>query len=125
MSSIQMSVQTRQKVKKEITDILAHQAGIKKTIYYGELCRKIKNFKLKPNEELLHEILGEISTASYRAKKGLLSVFVVEKASGMPGDGFFTLAKKLGCKVITNKQFFENQIDLVHKRYRDPKLSTI
>lgn len=79
---------------------------------------------MEPGKQL-NEILGEISAASYRAKKGLLSVFVVEKASGMPGDGFFTLAKKMGCRIITNQQFFENQIDLVHKRYRDPKTLTI
>ena len=125
MASTQMTAQTRQKVKDEITKILIHQAGIKKTIYYGELCRKIKNFKLMPKDEQLNEILGDISAESYRAKKGLLSVFVVEKAFGMPGDGFFILAKKLGCRIITEEQFFKDQIDFVHSRYRDSKISTI
>jgi hypothetical protein len=125
MASIQMSVQTRQKVKDEITKILIRQAKIKKTIYYGEICRKIKNFKLMPNDEQLPQILGDISAASYRANKGLLSVFAVKKESGMPGDGFFTMAKKLGCRIITEEQFFKDQIDFVHNRYRDPKTLTI
>ena len=124
MASIQMTAKIRQKVKDEITDILIHQARTKKTTYYWELCKKIKSFQMMPDEELLHEILGEISTASYKANKGLLSVFAVKKDSGMPGKGFFSMAKELGCQIVTRKQFFKDQIDLVHDQYRDPNSLT-
>ena len=61
MNSIKIDDKTRQKLKDEIKVIMVNQAGMKKPIYYGDLCRKIFSVKLNPNDQLLHEILGEIS----------------------------------------------------------------
>lgn len=124
MSSIKIKNQSRQKLKDEITEIMINQARMKKPIYYGELSKKIKSFNLSPDDQILHDILGEISIESVTVKKGMLSVFAVRKYTDMPGSGFFSLAKKLGFRINTRKQFFEEQTDLVHNQYRDPTILT-
>ena len=64
MSSIGINTQKRKKEKNEITEIMVNQAGMKKPIYYGDLCRKISSVNLNPNDQLLHDILGEINSVS-------------------------------------------------------------
>ena len=41
-------------------------------------------------------ILGEISTYEHEHSRPMLSVLVFHADDGMPGDGFFNLARKLG-----------------------------
>ena len=120
-----MTPQIRQKVKAEIKEILIHRADIKKTITYGELCNKIGSYQLSPDDDDLHQLLGEISKASRKAGKGLRSVFVVNKFSKMPGDGFFRLARDLGYSVDDYESFFNNHINSVHRNYKDPGILTV
>ena len=124
MTSIKTNNQTRQKFKDEIKEIMANQAGMKKTIYYGDLCRKISSVNLTPNDQLLHDILGELSIESVKANKDMLSVFAIRRDTGMPGKGFFNLARGLGYRFDTWEQFFKEQIELVHNQYRDPTILT-
>ena len=124
MNSINVSSQTRQKLKAEITDIMVNQAGMKKTIYYGDLCIKITSVNLNPDDQLLHEILGEISKESVEANKDMLSVFAVTRKTGMPGNGFFSYAKKLGYSIGSREKFVKKQMELVHNQYRDPTILT-
>ena len=125
MSSIEISNKTRQKLKSEITEIMVYQARMKKTIFYGDLCRKISSVNLNPNDQLLHDILGEISIESVRADKDMLSVFAVRRDTDMPGKGFFSFAKKVGYSIGSRERFVKEQMDLVHNQYRDPTILTI
>lgn len=124
MTSVKISNQTRQKLKDEITEIMVNQAGIKKTIYYGDLCRKISSVKLNPDDQLLHDILGEISRESFEADKDMLSVFAIRRDTDMPGKGFFSSAKELGYSIGSREKFVKEQIKLVHSQYRDPTILT-
>lgn len=124
MSNLGLTNKDRQKLKDEIKEIMVYQAKMKKPIYYGELCGKINSFKLLPDDQILRDILGEISKESVKAEKGMLSVFVVKKDTGMPGSGFFSLAKELGLRIKTRKQFVKEQTDLVHDQYRDRTILT-
>ena len=124
MNISEISNQTRQKLKNEITEIMVNQAGMKKPVYYGDLCRKISSVNLNPNDQLLHEILGEISIDSVRADKGMLSVFAVRRDTGMPGNGFFSFAKKLAYSIGSREKFVKEQMELVHNQNRDPSILT-
>jgi hypothetical protein len=124
MNINEISNQTRQKLKNEITVIMENQAGMKKPIYYGDLCRKIFSVKLNPNDQLLHEILGEISIESVRADKHMLSVFAIARKTGMPGNGFFSSAKELGYSIGSREKYVKEQMELVHNQYRDPSILT-
>jgi len=124
MNSIKISNQTRQKLKNEIKEIMVNQAGMKKPIYYSDLCRKISSVKLNPDDQLLHDILGKISKESVEANKHMLSVFAIKRETGMPGNGFFSFAKKLGYSIGSREKIFKEQIELVHNQYRDPTTLT-
>lgn len=113
---------TRDKLKGEIREIMVNQAAINKTIYYQEICNKCRSAKLNPNDQLLNDILGEISYESYSDGKGMLSVFAVNKKGGSPGDGFFSYAKQLGCSIGSREKFVKDQMDFVHNQYRDPNV---
>jgi hypothetical protein len=124
MNSIKISNQTRQKLKNEIKEIMVNQAGMKKPIYYSDLCRKISSVKLNPDDQLLHDILGKISKESVEANKYMLSVYAIKRDTGIPGNGFFSYAKKLGYSIGSRDKFVKDQMELVHKQYRDPSILT-
>ena len=96
LSSIGINAQKRKKLNNEITEIMVNQTGMKKPIYYGDLCRKISSLDLNPNDQLLHEFLGEISNESDKADQDMLSVFAISRDTGMPGKGILSSAKELG-----------------------------
>ena len=124
MNISEISNQTRGKLKNEITEIMVSQAGMKKTIYYGELCRKISSIKLNPDDQLLHDILGEISKESFKANKHMLSVFAGRRDTDMPGKGFFSSAKELGYSIGSREKFVKEQMELVHSQFRNPTMLT-
>jgi hypothetical protein len=64
---------------------------------YNELARQIISLRLEPDSLALRDLLGEISVAEDMAGRGMLSAVVVHQGGdGLPGHGFFTLAKGLG-----------------------------
>lgn len=103
---------------------MIHHAAMKKTISYGSLCRKITAFPLSPTDPLLHEILGEISKTSMEEDKGMLSAVAVRDDTKMPGSGFFQFATELGHLIGNREEFFRDQMDLLHSKYRDPNILT-
>ena len=124
MSNLGLTNKDRQKLKDEIKTIMVYQAKMKKPIYYGELCGKINSFNLSPDDQLLHDILGEISKESFKMGKGMLSVFAVKKETGLPGKGFFSSAMDLGYRITKWERFAKEQRDLVHNQYRDRTILT-
>lgn len=120
-----LTSQKRGKLKNEIFQILVYQAGKKCTITYGELCKRIKCANIAPNDKILNELLGEISTESAKSNECMLSVLVVKKNTQIPGNGFFSLAKDNGFKIVNRELFIKAQIELVHEQYRDKGLLTV
>jgi hypothetical protein len=82
-----MEDEIRQLIKEAIRGVLIQQADLNEPISYGNLCRKLKN-KIRPGDNILYTLLGEISKESADQGKGLLSVFV-----GRHGDLTLTLHK--------------------------------
>ncbi len=72
--------------------------GSPNTITYESLASEVGPLvdihNLSPHDRRLHFALGNISIKSFRRHQILLSVLVVNKSTGMPGGGFFWLAKK-------------------------------
>ena len=74
-------------------------------ITYDELAKKIRAIRFSkkdPRWKKLGALLGQISKAEHKAKRGMLSAIVVNE-KGMPGDGFFELAKDLKLTVSLAK----------------------
>jgi len=91
------SEEEREEAKEEIKKILITRAKIKSPISYSELASQIMTIAIEPHAHALHDMLGEITIAEDNAGRGLLSALVIHKdGDGMPGQGFFDVAKKRG-----------------------------
>ena len=113
------------KLYDKVREKLIYQAKINQAISYGKLCQKSTRYKLKQNDEALHEILGEISVNEINNGKGILSVFCGrENQSLMPGNGFFKLAIDLGKHIGNRKDFVKLERELVHQAFRERDLLT-
>lgn len=94
--------------------VLEMTARKRRTIGYEELVRKVRlkvNLpELRGRDSLLHNALDIVSKDSYDGGQNLLlSVVVVRKSDGMPGVGFFHLARQvLGAYPVeaTEEQIF-------------------
>lgn len=125
MKKSDLSINEWQKLYNEIHDKLIYQAKINQAISYGELCKAITTRKLKPTDEALHDVLGEVSADEFNKGNGLLSAFCGSKDNNlMPGDGFFKLAIDLRIHIGNRKNFVKQERDKLHQKFRDRSMIT-
>lgn len=93
-----MSEAVWQAAKDEAFAILRERAKskVQQTILYSELVDQIQSIRMEAHDPRLARMLDQISRDEDKAGRGMLSVLVVQKGSGRPGAGFFTLARDLG-----------------------------
>ncbi len=72
---------------------LIEVAKHKGTIAYSDVARIAD---LHVRNQTFFRLLDDISTAEHEAGRPLLTAVVVRKKDGMPGQGFFKLATRLG-----------------------------
>lgn len=94
------------------------------TIYYSELNRELGNpFALGTPRGLsgMSTLLAEVSKRSYADKGVMLSAVVLTKKNGMPGPGFFKLARDAGWMPPgeENDSFFYGELKRAQKKYRE------
>jgi hypothetical protein len=125
MEKSDFSINEWQKIYHEVREKLVYQAKTKQPISYGELCKAITTRNLNPTDEILHNILGKISSDEFKKGNGLLSVFCGSKDNNlMPGDGFFKLAVDLRIHIGNREKFVKQERDKVHQKFRDPSMLT-
>ena len=87
-------------------------------IAYSEFVNRIEACRLEPRSPQLAHMLDEISREEHRAGRGMLSVVVVHKyGDGMPGPGFFKLARSLGQDVDDRLVFWVQELEKVYKTW--------
>lgn len=66
-------------------------------------------------------LLAEVSKRSYADKGVMLSAVVLSKKNGMPGPGFFKLARDAGWKPPgdENDSFFYKELRRAQRKYRE------
>ena len=80
-----------------------------------KLAAAIRTLDLEPQSTHLAHMLGEISSAEDAAGRGMLTVVVVHKSGdGMPGAGFFELARSLGRDTGDKVAFWASELRKVH-----------
>lgn len=93
----------------ETTEILVQVAAQHRTISYGDLALEIRAIALADNPRARQALLCEISEAEDANGRGMLSVVVVNKTTGIPGKGFFTLARRLGREAVSDFKLWESE----------------
>ncbi len=103
-----------EEAKEEARQILIQCARTEQTIAYSELVANTYTIRFEPQDPKLAEMLDQISSSEYAEGKGLLSVLVIHKGGdGMPGPGFFKLAKRLGMRVDDHLEFWVKEFQRV------------
>jgi hypothetical protein len=80
----------------EATTMLGAVAAAGETITYVRFVSGFRTIDLNDRYDDLQRFLGDVSEAEERAGRGLLSAVVVGTRTGIPGKGFFSLARRLG-----------------------------
>jgi hypothetical protein len=79
-----------EKLREELIKVAEHPD--QKTITYGELAGRVKGIKVfPPSNNPYYDMLIDISESEMERGRPPLSSLVVQKASGEPGDRFYTL----------------------------------
>jgi hypothetical protein len=79
----------------EARNILIERAKARGLIEYGELTQQIHSIAFDPHGTQLHHFLGQLSWEEDIAGRAMITAIVVHKSDGLPGEGFFMLAKAL------------------------------
>lgn len=108
-----------------IRDRLLAVAGAKVTIGYKELTDWLGiDPQLRPwRAELLYHALDTINRNEHNAGRPLLSAVVIVRESGMPGDGFFRLAKDLtqfNPATSSERDFWEQELRRLYDYWAPP-----
>lgn len=82
----------------EIRDLCVNVACNGGTITYGDLCAQLSVIHPHPGSYVFHALLRAVCESEEQAGRGLLCALVVNKETGMPGQGFFKMiATKRDC----------------------------
>jgi hypothetical protein len=94
---------------------------------YSDLVARIEAITLDPGSYAMRTFLNEISTAEYNEGRGLLTAVVVYKrggrrdaemgVEGMPGRGFFELARSLEYDVGDETEFWSGKLRRVYQAW--------
>ena len=109
-----------EEAKHEARDIMIATAqSAQGTITYNELARRIVSLRLEAGSLALRELLGEISLAEEMAGREMLGAVVVHQGrDGLPGHGFFTLAKGLGRDTNDEVRFWTIELGKVRQAWK-------
>ncbi len=106
-------VNTWEQAKKEAIRGIVDEARKGSPVYYSDLTKHIHSIGFGPHDSSFHHLLGQISVEEDAAGRGMLSVLVVRREDGMPGQGFFDLAKRLGRDVTNRERCWSEEAALV------------
>ncbi|NTV28728.1 MAG: hypothetical protein HGA80_01460 [Candidatus Omnitrophica bacterium] len=102
------------KVKEDLINILIEQARNNEPITYSDLAQRLDAGMIARSNEFAN-LLCDISNDEDFAGRGLLSVFVINKNTGLPGDRFFQEAEKRGRDTADKKTCWEKERLFVHE----------
>ena len=100
--------------KEQVRRILIPLASDEKTIHFGDLFEKVTAVEFHSRRDRrFFELLNELAAEEYRAGRGLLTALVTNKETGLPGNGFFRLARVLGESFDDQNAFWASQFRVV------------
>lgn len=117
-----MSQQTRygfpldawEAAKSQANELLQARARERSTITYGELCREVTAVGLKPRSWAIMGFLNEICTEADARYGIMLASLVVRQATGLPGNGYFRNAARLGRDVSDPEAYWRSEVERIY-----------
>lgn len=107
------SVPAWEAAQRQANAFIGERARERRTLTYAELCREVTAITLKPRSWAIMGFLNEICTEA-DAKHGImLATLVVRADSGLPGDGYFRHAERLGRDVSDPPAYWQSEAERV------------
>lgn len=110
-----------ERAKRQARDHLVAVASRRGTTTYSDLCEVVTAIRLRPYSFAIVAFLNEICTEEDAAHGTMLASLVVRKDTGMPGDGFFGHADRLGRDAAQRRAFWEHEVERVYDVYSSGK----
>ncbi len=106
-----------QAAKAEAASLLEQRARERGTITYAEICRAVGAVELRPRSWAIMGFLNEICTEADAAHGIMLASLVVRADTGMPGDGYFRNAARLGRDVSDPQAYWRAEVERIYAAY--------
>lgn len=104
--------------KEQARDKLIKLAKAEQLIGYAELTSAIQSIRFDPHGDIFRRFLGQLSTEEDAAGRGMITAIVVHKTDGLPGIGFYRLAKSLGRNISDPELCWANEVKRVFSFWR-------
>ena len=100
--------------KAQANAMLEQVARRRGTVTYAEICREVETISLKPFSWAIMGFLNEICTEADAAHGIMLASLVVRADTGMPGDGYFRNAARLGRDVSDPEAYWRSEVERIY-----------
>gem|GEM_PF-662625 len=100
--------------KRQVKDILIEHARHRETTTYSDLCADVTVIHLRPYSWALMAMLGEVCSEEDAERGTMLASLVTKKDDeGLPGEGYFRHAERLGRDISDRRAFWESEIEKI------------
>lgn len=103
--------------KAEAKDHLVACARARVTTTYSELCGIVSAVSLRPYSFAMMAFLNEVCTEEDAAHGVMLASLVCRKDSGLPGEGYFRHAARLGRDISDPRAYWESEVARIHQAF--------
>lgn len=100
--------------KVQANALLEERASERTTITYAKICRAVTAVDLKPRSWAIMGFLNEICTEADARHGIMLASLVVRADTGMPGDGYFRNAARLGRDVSDPEAYWRSEVQRIY-----------
>jgi hypothetical protein len=105
--------------KREAEAALIACAARRDTMTYAGLCDAVGSIRLRPYSFAMVAFLDEICTGPDAEHGIVLASLVTRKDTGMPGEGYFRCAARMGCDISDRGEFWEGQVERVYAAFSE------
>jgi hypothetical protein len=103
-----------ERAKAQAGSALAACGRKRSTTTYAKLCAEVTAIHLRPYSFAMVAFLDEICTEHDAAHGIILASLVTRKDTGMPGEGYFRHAARLGHDVSDRHAYWNEQVERVY-----------
>jgi len=102
-----------QAIKAEIHAILVGLARMERTMSYSELAAQVRTASMHHRAPGFHSILRDICRDEIAAGRPVIGVLVVNKQTGICGQGYFKFAAQMGADVSDPEAYWQAEFERV------------
>lgn len=105
--------------KEQAKSFLVARASERGTTTYSELCEVVTAVHLRPYSFAMMAFLNEVCAEEDALHGVMLASLVTRRDTGLPGDGYFRFAEKLGRDVRDREAYWRSEVERIYAAFAD------